>query len=90
MNALLKAFADSERSYCSAKASIASNVSALLAQSSVGGIGQSIELAHGRSLERHFTGWVYSAVEGNGRSVLQGNLSALGSRAGVPQVARKL
>jgi phage portal protein BeeE len=61
-HALTKALADSERSYCAAKASVASATSSLLAQGPGGVPLQRSDLSKSHEQLKHFTGWVYAAV----------------------------
>jgi len=59
---LSKAFADTERSYCAAKATVGQLSSSLLASGPAGIPVQRTDLSRASEQLRHFTGWVYAAV----------------------------
>ncbi|MEX1095341.1 MAG: phage portal protein [Planctomycetales bacterium] len=61
-NALTRAFANSLRSYVSAKASVSSSSEALLARGPGGVITHRPDLARAQEQLLHFRGWVYAAV----------------------------
>ncbi|MEQ8790254.1 MAG: phage portal protein [Pirellulaceae bacterium] len=62
MNALAKAFADTDRSYFAAKASVAATADALLASGPSGLPTQKPDLARAAEQLRHFRGWVFAAI----------------------------
>jgi HK97 family phage portal protein len=62
MNALAKAFSDVDRSYFSAKASVANATSALLAQGPGGVLSQSTDFCQAEEQLKHFTSWVYACI----------------------------
>ena len=61
-NALTKAFADSLRSYTSAKQSVSQVTSELLARGPSGLPTHRPDLAHATEQLRHFKGWVYASI----------------------------
>jgi phage portal protein BeeE len=62
MNVLTKAFADSERSYHAAKASVGSATDALLARAPSGLPITRSDLSKASEQLRHFSGWVYASI----------------------------
>lgn len=63
MDALNKAFTDSERSYFSAKQSVADISSDLLSRASTGGLDvERRDFSHAAEQLRHFRGWVYASI----------------------------
>lgn len=60
--ALSKAFSDTDRSYFSAKASVANSSAQIFAQGPGGILSQSTDYAQADEQLRHFTSWVYACI----------------------------
>jgi len=61
-SAIDTALADTERSYCRAKATVASVSTELLSRGPSGALSQRSEFSKAAEQLRHFTGWVYASV----------------------------
>jgi len=62
MNALTKAFADADRSYASAKASVSTATDAVMARGPSGPLTHHSDLSKATEQLKHFRGWVYSSI----------------------------